>query len=53
MFLHFPGFPLNRHNAVAGRYAQACVEAAGQCGVEVLDIWTLMQKDGQVGTGRR
>ena len=48
-----PGFPLNRHNAMAGRYAQACVEAAGQCGVEVLDLWTLMQKDGQVGTGRR
>ncbi|CAL8296006.1 unnamed protein product [Arctogadus glacialis] len=41
------GFPLNRHNAVAGRYAQACVEAAGQCGVRVLDLWTLMQKDGQ------
>ncbi|CAL8286990.1 unnamed protein product [Lota lota] len=41
------GFPLNRHNSVAGRYAQACVEAAGQCGVEVLDLWTLMQKDGQ------
>lgn len=42
------GCPLNRHNSVAGQYAQACVEAAGQCGVDVLDLWTLMQKDGQV-----
>uniref|UniRef100_I3KW17 Isoamyl acetate-hydrolyzing esterase 1 homolog n=1 Tax=Oreochromis niloticus TaxID=8128 RepID=I3KW17_ORENI len=41
------GCPLNRHNSVAGQYAQACVEAAGQCGVDVLDLWTLMQKDGQ------
>lgn len=47
----FPsGCPLNRHNAVAGQYAQACVLAAGQCGTDVLDLWTLMQKDGQVGT---
>ncbi|KAM9839665.1 isoamyl acetate-hydrolyzing esterase 1 homolog [Aulostomus maculatus] len=37
------GSPLNRHNAVAGQYAQA----AGQCGADVLDLWTLMQKDGQ------
>ncbi|XP_005723992.1 isoamyl acetate-hydrolyzing esterase 1 homolog [Pundamilia nyererei] len=41
------GCPLNRHNSVAGQYAQACVKAAGQCGVDVLDLWTLMQKDGQ------
>uniref|UniRef100_A0A8C6SVX3 1-alkyl-2-acetylglycerophosphocholine esterase n=1 Tax=Neogobius melanostomus TaxID=47308 RepID=A0A8C6SVX3_9GOBI len=41
------GSALNRLNAVAGQYAQACVEAAGQCGVNVLDLWTLMQKDGQ------
>ncbi|KAG7465837.1 hypothetical protein MATL_G00158020 [Megalops atlanticus] len=41
------GSPLNRLNAVAGQYAQACVQAAGQCGAEVLDLWTLMQKDGQ------
>jgi len=33
---------------VAGQYAQACVQAAGQSGVDVLDLWTLMQKDGQV-----
>ncbi|XP_038142148.1 isoamyl acetate-hydrolyzing esterase 1 homolog [Cyprinodon tularosa] len=41
------GCPLNRHNSVTGQYAQACVQAAGQCGSEVLDLWTLMQKDGQ------
>lgn len=41
------GCALNRLNAVAGQYAQACVEAAGQCGVNVLDLWTLMQKDRQ------
>ncbi|KAJ8387796.1 hypothetical protein AAFF_G00149450 [Aldrovandia affinis] len=41
------GSPLNRMNAMAGEYAQACVLAAGQCGAEVLDLWTLMQKDGQ------
>ena len=44
-----PGCPLNRHNSMAGQYALACVQAAGQCGSEVLDLWTLMQKDGQVG----
>ncbi|KAJ0062645.1 hypothetical protein NL108_004264 [Boleophthalmus pectinirostris] len=41
------GCDLNRANSVTGQYAQACVEAAGQCGVDVLDVWTLMQKDGQ------
>nr|XP_019940425.1 PREDICTED: isoamyl acetate-hydrolyzing esterase 1 homolog [Paralichthys olivaceus] len=41
------GCPLNRLNSVAGQYAQACVQAAGQCGTDVLDLWTLMQKDGQ------
>ncbi|KAK2891824.1 hypothetical protein Q8A73_017489 [Channa argus] len=41
------GCPLNRHNSVAGQYAQACVQAAHQCGTDVLDLWTLMQKDGQ------
>lgn len=39
---------MNRTNVVAGQYAQACVRSAGQCGAEVLDLWTLMQKDGQV-----
>lgn len=41
------GSPLNRHNSVAGQYAQACVQAASHCGSDVLDLWTLMQKDGQ------
>lgn len=48
VFVSPPGCPLNRHNSVAGQYAQACVQAAGQCGADVLDLWTLMQKDGQV-----
>ncbi|XP_072554872.1 isoamyl acetate-hydrolyzing esterase 1 homolog [Paramormyrops kingsleyae] len=43
----FKGFPLNRHNSVVGQYAQACVQAGWQSGAEVLDLWTLMQKDGQ------
>lgn len=41
------GCGLNRSNAVAGEYAQACVRTAAQCGSDVLDLWTLMQKDGQ------
>ncbi|XP_066530310.1 isoamyl acetate-hydrolyzing esterase 1 homolog [Hoplias malabaricus] len=41
------GCCLNRLNTVAGQYAQACVQTAGQCGVDVLDLWSLMQKDGQ------
>lgn len=41
------GFPLNRLNAEAGLYAQACVQAAGQCGAASLDLWTLMQREGQ------
>ncbi|KAF6721867.1 Isoamyl acetate-hydrolyzing esterase 1-like [Oryzias melastigma] len=41
------GCPLNRLNSAAGQYAQACVHAAAQCGSDVLDLWTLMQKDGQ------
>ncbi|TRY85963.1 hypothetical protein DNTS_015372 [Danionella cerebrum] len=41
------GSALNRLNSVTGQYAQACVQAAGQCGVDVLDLWTLMQKDGK------
>ncbi|XP_010877957.2 isoamyl acetate-hydrolyzing esterase 1 homolog [Esox lucius] len=45
------GSVLNRLNAVTGQYAQVCVQAAGQCGVDVLDLWTLMQKDGQDYTG--
>lgn len=45
------GYPLNRLNLVAGQYAQACVQAAGQCGADILDLWTLMQKDGQDFSG--
>lgn len=41
------GSPLNRSHSAAGQYAQACVAAAGQVGADVLDLWTLMQKDGQ------
>lgn len=41
------GSPLNRCNSAAGQYAQACVLAASQCGADVLDLWTLMQKGGQ------
>ena len=42
------GCSLNRLNSVTGQYAQACVQTAGQCGVDVLDLWSLMQKDEQV-----
>ncbi|KAK1170241.1 hypothetical protein AOXY_G7045 [Acipenser oxyrinchus oxyrinchus] len=41
------GCALNRLNAVTGQYAQACVQVAAECGTEVLDLWTLMQKNGQ------
>ncbi|XP_028907687.1 isoamyl acetate-hydrolyzing esterase 1 homolog [Ornithorhynchus anatinus] len=41
------GCKLNRLNMVAGEYAKACVQVAKECGTEVLDLWTLMQKDNQ------
>ncbi|TNN80260.1 Isoamyl acetate-hydrolyzing esterase 1 [Liparis tanakae] len=41
------GCPLNRNNSTAGQYAQECVQVAGECGAVSLDLWTLMQKDGQ------
>uniref|UniRef100_W5NJI9 Isoamyl acetate-hydrolyzing esterase 1 homolog n=1 Tax=Lepisosteus oculatus TaxID=7918 RepID=W5NJI9_LEPOC len=41
------GSPLNRLNAVTGQYAEACVQLAAECGTDILDLWTLMQKDGQ------
>lgn len=50
LHVYYPGCALNRHNSVAGQYAQACVQTAGECGTDVLDLWTLMQKDGQVGS---
>lgn len=42
------GCKLNRLNSVVGEYAGACVQVARDCGVDVLDLWTLMQKDTQV-----
>ncbi|XP_022369344.1 isoamyl acetate-hydrolyzing esterase 1 homolog isoform X1 [Enhydra lutris kenyoni] len=41
------GCKLNRLNSVVGEYAGACVQVAQDCGVDVLDLWTLMQKDTQ------
>ncbi|KAL1783645.1 isoamyl acetate-hydrolyzing esterase 1-like [Sigmodon hispidus] len=41
------GCKLNRLNSVVGEYAKACVKVAGDCGTDVLDLWTLMQKDNQ------
>ncbi|XP_053489485.1 isoamyl acetate-hydrolyzing esterase 1 homolog isoform X2 [Ictalurus furcatus] len=41
------GCSLNRLNSVAGQYAQVCVQTAKQCGVDVIDLWSLMQKDGE------
>ncbi|KAL4624044.1 hypothetical protein GN956_G18866 [Arapaima gigas] len=42
---HLKGSSLNRLNTATGQYAQACVQTGSRCGVEVLDLWTLMQKD--------
>ncbi|XP_078502912.1 isoamyl acetate-hydrolyzing esterase 1 homolog isoform X2 [Lissotriton helveticus] len=39
------GYPLNRCNTTVGEYAKACVQVANSCGVDVLDLWTLMQKE--------
>ncbi|XP_027028440.1 isoamyl acetate-hydrolyzing esterase 1 homolog [Tachysurus fulvidraco] len=39
------GCSLNRLNSVTGQYAQVCVQTAAQCGVDVIDLWSLMQKD--------
>lgn len=39
------GDKLNRRNATTGEYAQACVQVARDCGADVLDLWTLMQKN--------
>lgn len=48
LILVISGWTLNRLNSVVGQYAQACVQAAAQCGTDVLDLWSLMQKDCQV-----
>lgn len=45
------GSKLNRLNSVVGEYAGACVQVARDCGIDVLDLWTLMQEDTQVGAG--
>ncbi|XP_030304481.1 isoamyl acetate-hydrolyzing esterase 1 homolog isoform X1 [Calypte anna] len=39
------GEKLNRRNATTGEYAQACVQVARDCGTDVVDLWTLMQKN--------
>ncbi|XP_026511137.1 isoamyl acetate-hydrolyzing esterase 1 homolog isoform X2 [Terrapene carolina triunguis] len=41
------GDKLNRFNSTTGEYAKACVQVARDCGTEVLDLWTLMQKNNQ------
>ncbi|XP_075413240.1 isoamyl acetate-hydrolyzing esterase 1 homolog isoform X3 [Tenrec ecaudatus] len=41
------GCKLNRLNLVTGEYAKACLQAAQDCGTDVLDLWTLMQEDNQ------
>nr|XP_031540615.1 isoamyl acetate-hydrolyzing esterase 1 homolog isoform X3 [Vicugna pacos] len=41
------GCKLNRLNMVVGEYARACLQVAQDCGIDALDLWTLMQKDGQ------
>ncbi|XP_007933321.1 isoamyl acetate-hydrolyzing esterase 1 homolog [Orycteropus afer afer] len=41
------GCKLNRLNLVVGEYANACLQVARDCGTDVLDLWTLMQKDNQ------
>ncbi|XP_021058066.1 isoamyl acetate-hydrolyzing esterase 1 homolog isoform X1 [Mus pahari] len=41
------GCKLNRLNSVVGEYANACLQVARDCGTDVLDLWTLMQKDSQ------
>ncbi|GMJ14709.1 Guard-cell-enriched GDSL Lipase 28 [Hibiscus trionum] len=37
------GLP-ERTNEAAGVFAKACVEAAGECGIPVVDLWTRMQQ---------
>ncbi|XP_074065737.1 isoamyl acetate-hydrolyzing esterase 1 homolog isoform X1 [Macrotis lagotis] len=41
------GFKLNRTNVVVGEYAKACLQVGQNCGADVLDLWTLMQKDNE------
>jgi hypothetical protein len=37
------GLP-ERTNEAAGAYAKACVSAAEECGLPVVDLWTKMQQ---------
>ncbi|XP_065747608.1 isoamyl acetate-hydrolyzing esterase 1 homolog isoform X1 [Phocoena phocoena] len=46
-FLFSIGCKLNRLNLVVGEYARACLRVAQDCGIDALDLWTLMQKDSQ------
>ncbi|XP_043845935.1 isoamyl acetate-hydrolyzing esterase 1 homolog isoform X1 [Dromiciops gliroides] len=39
------GYKLNRMNLVVDEYAKACLQVGQNCGTDVLDLWTLMQKD--------
>ncbi|XP_074847346.1 isoamyl acetate-hydrolyzing esterase 1 homolog isoform X3 [Carettochelys insculpta] len=41
------GIKLNRLNSTTGEYAKVGVQVARDCGTEVLDLWTLMQKNNQ------
>ncbi|XP_062981897.1 isoamyl acetate-hydrolyzing esterase 1 homolog [Elgaria multicarinata webbii] len=41
------GEKLNRFNSTTGEYANACVKVARDCGTDVIDLWTLMQKNNQ------
>lgn len=47
-FLSPTGCKLNRLNSVVGEYANACLQVARDCGTDVLDLWTMMQKDNEV-----
>ncbi|XP_053142540.1 isoamyl acetate-hydrolyzing esterase 1 homolog isoform X4 [Hemicordylus capensis] len=39
------GEKLNRLNIITGEYAKACVKVAGDCGTDVIDLWTLIQEN--------
>ncbi|GCC23898.1 isoamyl acetate-hydrolyzing esterase 1 homolog isoform X3 [Chiloscyllium punctatum] len=41
------GSKLNRYNSVTNQYAAACVKVAEECGIDVLDLCTLMQMKNQ------
>ncbi|XP_077885826.1 isoamyl acetate-hydrolyzing esterase 1 homolog isoform X3 [Ictidomys tridecemlineatus] len=41
------GWKINRLNSVVGEYASVCLQVAQDCGTDVLDLWTMMQKDNE------